>query len=68
MHAVDDMKNDLVDIDDVDKNKTEKLVINDETSQKLIVPKKRAGIAKKKGNEVIQVLNPIPRPSPSFPQ
>lgn len=40
MPEVDNMRNNLVDIDDADEDETEKVVMNDEASQKSLVEEK----------------------------
>lgn len=64
MPMVDDIRNDIVDIDDADEAETKKLVMSDEAPQKPAVAEKRADNDKGKGKEVTPVLKPIPRPLP----
>lgn len=60
MPMIDNMKNDPIKTNDVDKDKAKKLGTNDEVSQKPIVLEKRADNDKEKGKEVTPSLKTIP--------
>lgn len=66
MPMVDEASNNTMDVDDAPKSELEKLMINDESSQKLDSLEKQAKNNKEKGKVVDPVLKPIPLPPPPF--
>lgn len=68
MHVVDEVRNDIIDVDDAPKEKTTNYVINSETSQKSTGVEKWVENDKEKCSKVDLTLKPIPWPPQTFLQ